>query len=311
MIIVTGGAGFIGSNLVHALCAHGEEVIVVDEENADRKNLSGCPITDYLGLTDFREKLDANAIAPPRHVFHLGACSDTTVRDAEYMLQANYAYSKSVLRYCLRNHVPLVYASSAAVYGQRSTFVEASACEAPVNVYGYSKYLFDCYVRRVIDRCDTQLVGLRYFNVYGPREAHKDAMASVAYHFARQLESENKVRLFEGYDGYGDGEQRRDFVYIDDVVAATIWFMRHTEHSGIFNIGTGKAASFNDVAQAVINWYQRGKIEYIGFPAHLRGGYQSYTQANLDALRNIGFCGGFRGIEEGIPRYLEWLAGAG
>jgi ADP-L-glycero-D-manno-heptose 6-epimerase len=311
VIIVTGGAGFIGSNLVRALCGRGAEVLVVDHREADHGYLADCAIVDYLDVKTFLEKLAGEEFREAKHIFHLGACSDTTVRDGRYMMQTNYACSKEVLRFCRRHRVPLVYASSAAVYGQGEKFVETPECEAPVNVYGYSKYLFDCYVRRIMANVDSQLVGLRYFNVYGPREHHKGTMASVALHLTEQLKTSDQVRLFRGSDGYGDGEQRRDFVHVDDVVAATLWFMDHPDCSGIFNVGTGAAARFNDVATAVLAWHQRGEIDYIAFPEHLKGAYQSYTQADIGALRKAGYRGDFRPVQLGVKHYLDWLAGAG
>jgi ADP-L-glycero-D-manno-heptose 6-epimerase len=224
-------------------------------------------------------------------------------------MEANYAYSRRLLDVCLARRIPLIYASSASVYGAGPLFREDPACESPLNPYAYSKLLFDQRVRRVLPDARSQVVGLRYFNVYGPREAHKGEMASVAYKLHRELEAGDRVRLFEGSAGYAAGEQRRDFVWVGDVVALNLWFLDHPDRSGVFNAGTGRAQTFNDVARAVIAWHGRGRIEYAPFPAGLRDAYQSYTQADLSALRAVGYTAAFLSVEEGVPRYLDWLAG--
>ncbi len=219
-------------------------------------------------------------------------------------MQNNYEYSKQVLHFCLTNRIALVYASSASVYGNGTIFQECLAYEKPINMYGYSKFLFDQYVRRVLPEADSPLVGLRYFNVYGPREQHKGSMSSVAYHLTQQLQTDGLVKLFEGSDGYTDGEQRRDFVHIDDVVAVNLWCMDNPQVSGIFNVGTGRSQSFNDVARAVIRSHQKGHIQYIPFPEHLKGRYQSFTEADITALREAGYTAPFKTVEEGVRLYL-------
>jgi ADP-L-glycero-D-manno-heptose 6-epimerase len=201
--------------------------------------------------------------------------------------------------------VPYIYASSAAVYGGGQVFKEQPDCEAPLNVYGYSKLLFDQYVRR--QKLKTQVVGLRYFNVYGPREQHKGSMASVAFHLNNQIHETGKVRLFEGCDGYDDGEQRRDFIYVGDVVEVNLWLMQNPQVSGIYNVGTGRSQSFNDVANAVVDWHGSGEIEYIPFPQHLVGRYQSFTEADMSALRAAGYSKDFATVEQGVKAYLDWL----
>jgi ADP-L-glycero-D-manno-heptose 6-epimerase len=309
MIVVTGGAGFIGSNLVRALNARGQDdILVVDDlEQGDKfRSLVGAKIADYIDHEDFLKVIgrDDALVQQIEAVMHQGACSDTTVRDGRYMMRRNYTYSKEMFGLAQRLGVPLIYASSAAVYGGQRRFVEALDCEAPLNLYGWSKLLFDDWVRRhrVLNG---QVVGLRYFNVYGPGENHKGKMASVALHFHQQLLKTDQVQLFEGTDGYGDGEQRRDFIHVDDVVAVNLWFLDHSERAGIFNVGTGQCASFNDVARAVIRFHGRGDIVYIPMPEILRGCYQSFTEADLTRLRTHGgYEAPFKSIDEGIHAYL-------
>ena len=312
MIVVTGGAGFIGSNLVLALNARGERnVLVVDNlQNGTKfRNLVGCQIADYLDKKTFIDRLqkgeyDTQSIEA---IFHQGACSATTEWDGRYMMANNYEYSKILLEYCLKREIRLVYASSAAVYGVGTVFREDPANETPLNVYGYSKYCFDQYVRERLGGISSQVVGLRYFNVYGPREAHKESMASVAFHLNNQLQDSGKVRLFEGTGGYGDGEQRRDFICVDDIADVNLWFYDHPQVSGIFNLGTGRSQPFNDVARAVLEYHGHGELEYIAFPDHLKGAYQSFTEANLGALRAAGCNHSFKTVEEGVGLYMEWL----
>jgi ADP-L-glycero-D-manno-heptose 6-epimerase len=224
------------------------------------------------------------------------------------MMRNNYGYSQRLLHYCLEHSTPYIYASSAAVYGASQEFAERPGNEAPLNVYGYSKLQFDRYVRRVAGTPDSQVVGLRYFNVYGPREQHKGSMASVAFHFNNQVAADGEARLFEGSGGYGDGEQLRDFVYVDDVCDVNMWFLDNPGVSGVFNTGTGKAQSFNDVANAVIAWHGTGRIRYIPFPDHLKGAYQSFTQADLGHLRAAGCDVEFRPVEAGVKDYLDQLS---
>lgn len=308
MIVVTGGAGFIGSNIVRGLNRHGiDDVLVVDDLTDGTKflNLTDCHIDDYRDKDDFRDMVCNDRL--PQHVravIHQGACSDTTEWNGRYMMDENYTYSRELLHCCLSKNIPFIYASSASVYGAGPGFTEDAANENPLNVYGFSKLQFDRYVRRMGDTSG-QIVGLRYFNVYGPREQHKGAMASVAWHFNRQLDEGGEVRLFEGSDGYGNGEQRRDFVYVDDVVDVNLWFLEHPGVSGIFNVGTGRPQTFNDVARAIIDWHGRGDIRYVPFPEHLAGRYQSHTCADLERLRGVGCDVTFRPVEQGVKAYLD------
>jgi ADP-L-glycero-D-manno-heptose 6-epimerase len=316
--VVTGAAGFIGSRLVAALNRRGiNEVIAVDnlQQSAKFTNLAGCEIADYLDQAELAgalEKLDGSVEA----VFHQGACSDTMESDGRYMMENNYAYSRTLLEWCQDEEVPFIYASSAAVYGAGPDFREERRCERPLNVYGYSKFLFDQYVRGMLETKTAQVAGLRYFNVYGPNEQHKGRMASVALHAWEQLDAEGKVKLFVGSGGYGDGEQRRDFVYVDDVVAVNLWLLERRGVSGVFNCGTGRAQSFNELATAAVNAAKgtrlstkelvaQGLIAYIPFPPQLVGKYQSFTQADLARLRAAGYGAEFMTVEQGVGAYRK------
>ena len=327
--IVTGAAGFIGANIVKALNVRGiTRVIAVDDLTQGERfaNLVDCQIDDYLDKDEFLAALDRGQFnGAVTAVLHQGACSDTTERNGRYMMQNNYRYSRRLLDFCAVQKIPFIYASSAAVYGDLVQFRESPDCEKPLNVYGYSKYLLDQFVRRQLAAFQSQVVGLRYFNVYGPREQHKGRMASVAYHFFNQYRDSGKVRLFAGSGGYGDGEQQRDFVAVEDVVNVNLFFLDNPVKSGIYNCGTGAAQSFNDVAVAVINarrnvqgeaalslaqMQANGLIEYIPFPQDLAGKYQSFTQADLTALRAAGYAAKFLTVDQGVTRYCEALSAA-
>jgi ADP-L-glycero-D-manno-heptose 6-epimerase len=312
MIIVTGGAGFIGSQLVRGFNLRGEnDIIVVDNltQGEKFKNIAAAHIADYFDKEDFLQQLETNRVSHKqiRAIFHLGACSRTTEWDGRFMMKNNYEYSKNILNYCKLHQIPFYYASSAAVYGGGSVFKEARQYENPLNMYGYSKLLFDAYVRLALPKMTSPIAGFRYFNVYGPNESHKGSMASVAYHLHCQLQKGKHIKLFEGSDGYGNGEQQRDFVYVEDVVKVMLWFLDNPEKNGIFNIGTGAAESFNAVAEAVLAFHGRGQLEYIPFPEHLQGCYQNFTQADLSDLREAGYTGSFRSVKEGVAAYLQRL----
>ncbi|WP_153108991.1 ADP-glyceromanno-heptose 6-epimerase [Propionivibrio limicola] len=325
-IIVTGAAGFIGSNIVKALNERGvTRIIAVDNlKRAEKfKNLVDCEIADYFDKDAFLERLLSGQFdGAVKAVFHEGACSDTMEGDGRYMMENNYRYSLALLDWCQAQSVQFLYASSAATYGGSSEFREERQFEAPLNVYGYSKFLFDQIVRQRLPGATAQIVGFRYFNVYGSRETHKGRMASVAFHHFNQFRAERKVRLFEGCEGYANGEQKRDFVYVGDVAKVNLFFLDHPEQSGIFNLGTGRAQSFNELAVANVNacralegapkqslteLLQQGFIEYVPFPEALKGKYQSFTQADLTKLRAAGYAAPFASVDEGVSEYVQWL----
>jgi ADP-L-glycero-D-manno-heptose 6-epimerase len=313
MIVVTGGAGFIGSNVIVELNRRGrDDILVVDDLTDGRKalNLSDCTIADYLDRDECMRCLEAGAELAPQidYVIHLGACSDTTEWNGRYMMETNYRFSRVLFEHCVARGIGLVYASSAAVYGAGTRFVEAPDCERPLNVYGYSKLAFDQFVRRRLPGLRSLVVGLRYFNVYGPREGHKGRMASVVLHFARQLRDCGELELFGASHGYAPGEQRRDFIHVDDAVAVTLWCANQLPAvSGIYNCGTGAAATFNAVAQQIIAFEGGGAVRYRDFPDDLRAAYQAFTQADLSRLRALGYTGGFRDVTRGVEEYLRWL----
>ncbi|MBC7547598.1 MAG: ADP-glyceromanno-heptose 6-epimerase [Polaromonas sp.] len=328
-IVVTGAAGFIGSNLIKGLNARGiDDIIAVDDltEGDKFRNLADLQIADYVDADDFYDLFAEGAYGNVEAVFHEGACSDTMEPNGKYMIDNNYTLSCELHQSCQEQGTRLLYASSAATYGGSDTFRESPECERPLNVYGYSKLLFDQRLRRELgakfERTTTQVAGFRYFNVYGPREQHKGRMASVAFHQFNQFKADGKVKLFGEYGGYGPGGQMRDFVFIDDVVAVNLWFLDNPGKSGIFNLGTGCAQPFNDVAIAVVNALRKANnvsplslteaaygslIDYISFPPALVGKYQSYTQADLCTLRAAGCDHHFVDVQTGVAAYMQWL----
>jgi len=326
-IVVTGAAGFIGSNLVRALNARGEtDIIAVDNlTSGDKfKNLVDCDISHYLDKHDFIDRVVSGALEGEiSAILHQGACSDTMNHDGKYMLDNNYQYTLALFDFCQEEEIPFLYASSAAVYGGGKVFKEERSHEGPLNVYGYSKFLFDQILRqRMEEGLTAQVAGFRYFNVYGQHEQHKGRMASVAFHNYNQYRETGKVKLFGGYDGWENGGQSRDFVSVDDVVRVNMHFLDHPEKSGIFNLGSGRAQPFNDVAVATVNACRRhegkpaltleelvsqGILEYTEFPDALKGKYQSFTQADITKLRDIGYNAPFLTVQQGVDRYVDWL----
>lgn len=325
-VVVTGAAGMIGSNLVHGLNAMGiDDVIAVDDltDGPKYRNLLGAQLSDYFDRSEFYARFAKGEFGRVDAVLHQGACSDTMEHNGRYMLDNNYRCSKDLLDACQAQGTRLLYASSAATYGGSASFREEPGFEQPLNVYGYSKLLFDNVVRRLLPDVKHQVAGFRYFNVYGPREQHKARMASVAFHHFHQFRDTGRVKLFGPYGGYEAGKQSRDFLFVDDVVAVNLWFLQHPQASGIFNLGTGRAQPFNDVALATINasralkgepplpldeLVRLGLIEYIPFPDALVGKYQCFTQADLGRLRAVGCDHRFCDVASGVERYVRWLA---
>lgn len=336
-VVVTGAAGFIGSNIVKGLNARGiDDIIAVDDLTQGDKfrNLADLRIADYVDADEFYGAFQDGAFGQVEAVFHEGACSDTMESDGKYMMDNNYGVSCALFEACRERGTRLLYASSAATYGGSANFKETPEFERPLNVYGYSKLLFDQRMRRELGQDflrgasgqSPQVVGFRYFNVYGPREQHKGRMASVAFHQFNQFREQGKVKLFGEYGGYGPGQQMRDFVFVDDVVAVNLWFFDRPEKSGVYNLGTGRAQPFNDVAAAVLGTLAvqpgspaqtaaelqaQGLLEYIPFPDALRGKYQSYTQADLSALRAAGCDHAFADVAAGVAAYMRVLASQG
>jgi ADP-L-glycero-D-manno-heptose 6-epimerase len=312
MIIVTGGAGFIGSNLVRALNQGGEtKILVVDNLTnvAKQKNLAALDIADYVDKGDFLERYQRGAYGKVFVVFHMGACSATTETDGRYLMKNNYEYSVLLADLCQRRKVPLIYASSASVYGNGDKgFVESRQAERPLNGYAYSKFLFDEHVRKLLSgRPRSPVVGLRFFNVFGPQENHKGRMASVVFHFFQEIQAGRPLNLFEGSDTF-----RRDFVSVSDVARVALHFHGHPEVSGIFNVGTGQAERFEALADLVLEALPQGKKNHVPFPEELKGKYQAYTQADLTNLRTVGrYTGGFTSLKASVAEYLEVLKTTG
>ncbi len=317
MIIVTGGAGMIGSNIVKLLNDKGiKDILVVDHLKDGHKfsNLADLDIYDYMDRDEFFTLFNDEKLFEAKYgarniqaIFHEGACSATTEWDGQYVMRNNYNYTVALFEFATAHRIPFFFASSASTYGAGDVYVEGRENECPLNVYGYSKFLFDEYVRRRLPHLQSQVVGLRYFNVYGPRENHKGSMASVAFHLNNQMLKGENPKLFKGCNGYPDGGQMRDFVYVGDVAAVNLWFYENKGKSGIYNCGTGRAEPFSNIAKAVIKYHGRGEIEYIPFPESLVGHYQCYTQADLTKLRQAGCNIEFKTVAQGVAEYMKWL----
>ncbi|MGL9769128.1 MAG: ADP-glyceromanno-heptose 6-epimerase [Sodalis sp. (in: enterobacteria)] len=306
MIVVTGGAGFIGSNIIKELNQiNYNDILVVDnlKNGIKYKNLVDLNISDYMDKEDFIASIIANDdFGDIEAVFHEGACSSTIEWDGKYIMNNNYQYSKKLLLYCIEHTIPFLYASSAAIYGSRTEqFIENRRYEKPLNIYGYSKFLFDQYVRTMLPQAKSQICGFRYFNVYGPRERHKGSMTSVIFHLNNQINAGENPKLFAGSKDF-----KRDFIYISDVIAVNLWFWKNNV-SGIFNCGTGQAASFQAVGEAVLDYHKKSQLKYIPFPVELKGLYQPYTRADLTQLRAAGYTQSFKSINDGVTEYLSWM----
>jgi len=319
MIVVTGGSGFIGSNLVKFLNDMGEEEILIVEELDTYvkkfENLKDLKYLDCLDKQAFIQDLKRNSTKYKNNIsqiFHLGACSKTTEPDRDYIMSTNFVYSKDLLEYSVNNKISLIYASSASVYGEGKAFIEQPKYESYLNHYAESKLMFDNYYRDNMSKINSQVVGLRYFNVFGPRENHKEGMSSVVYHFFNQRKSHSHINLFKGSHGYEDGEQRRDFIYVDDTVKVKNWFKQNPAISGIYNVGTGASRTFNDIAVCVLDYYKNedpnAVMSYIDFPEGLEDQYQAFTEADMSLLKSKGYNESFTSLEKGVKLYLDWLS---
>ena len=318
MIVVTGGAGFIGSNLIRTLNEQGyDDILIVDDlgKGDKYKNLLGLKFFDYMHCDDFLKSVTNNEFDNDDFevIFHEGACSDTMEYDVNYMMKTNYDYSKTLLNFCVDNDIDFIYASSASTYGDgKNGFTEKDACEKALNPYAFSKLLFDRYVRQNLADIESKVIGLRYFNVFGPQEFHKGRMASIVYQMYEQIKNNGVIKLFKGTDDYEDGEQQRDFIYVKDVAKVNLWCWEdEIIPNGIYNCGTGNATTFNALAQAVIEALGKGEIEYIDFPEELEGKYQSFTKADTRKLLRAGYNGGFTAINDAVKEYCEFLEDGG
>ena len=319
MIVVTGGSGFIGSNLVNFLNDIGEEEILIVEELDTYvkkfENLKDLKYLDCLDKQAFIQDLKRNSTKYKNNIsqiFHLGACSKTTEPDRDYIMSTNFDFSKDLLEYSANHKISLIYASSASVYGEGKAFIEQPKYESYLNHYAESKLMFDNYYRDNMSKINSQVVGLRYFNVFGPREHHKQGMSSVVYHFFNQRKSHSEIKLFKGSHGYEDGEQRRDFIHVDDTVKVKNWFKQNPAISGIYNVGTGKSRTFNDIAICVLDYYKyedpKAIMGYIDFPEGLEDQYQAFTEADMSLLKSKGYNESFMSLEKGVKSYLDWLS---
>ncbi|MBT3697065.1 MAG: ADP-glyceromanno-heptose 6-epimerase [Gammaproteobacteria bacterium] len=315
MLVITGGAGFIGSNLVNFLNNNqDDEILIVEEMDTylkKFKNLDDLKYIDCIDKNTFINDLNNSSSKYKdkiNNIFHLGACSKTTEPDRDYIMSTNLEYSKDILKYSANNKISLIYASSASVYGKTNSFIETPENESFLNHYAESKLLFDQYYRKHKDRISSQVVGLRYFNVFGPREFHKEGMFSVVYHFFTQINESDNINLFKGSHGYEDGEQRRDFIHVGDTVQVNNWFKNNPGVSGIYNVGTSKSRTFNDIANCVLDYYKRGSINYIDFPDNLESQYQAFTEADMSKIKSKGYSKDFTTLEDGVKSYLDWLS---
>jgi ADP-L-glycero-D-manno-heptose 6-epimerase len=311
MIVITGGAGFIGSKILRAMNAAGrEDILVVDDltDGSKYKNLLGCKFHDYQHHQDFLTQLANNVPFADSitAIVHQGACSSDTETDGRYMMKNNFSYSKVLLHYCADKKIPFIYASSSDVYGAADKFTESESDLRPLNVCAFSKFAFDNYVQRILPDIGSQVVGMRYFDVYGPGEETKGDSASVIARSIESLNAEAKIELYEGSGGYGDGEQRRDFVHVDDIASANLWFLDNDNVSGIYNIGTGVSHSFNDLANTLIDLRGSGKVKYIPLPEG-DSSFQPFSEADISALREAGYDKDFISMQDGVASYYKYI----
>lgn len=313
MIIVTGGAGFIGSAIVWQLNQLGEnKILIVDELGKDDKwkNLVPLKFEDFIHKDDFISMIiDQEVSFDISAIIHMGANSSTTEKDADHLFSNNYLYTKELAKYCLGKNIRFIYASSAATYGDGSLGFDDDENKLeslrPLNMYGYSKQLFDLWVKR--NNAFDKIVGLKYFNVYGPNEYHKGDMRSVVHKAFEQVRETGKVKLFKSLNpNYKDGEQLRDFIYIKDAVDMTLFFLNNTNKNGLYNIGTGRARNWNDLVTALFKAVGKPvNIEYIDMPDHLIEKYQYYTEANMDKIKKAGYKFPFTSLEDGVTDYVK------
>lgn len=307
MIVVTGGAGFIGRNLIAGLNKIKQtNILVVDNlKNGKKyKNLIGLNILDYIDKSTFIKYLFTNShIKNIKTIFHEGACSNTCEWNGKYMMNNNYNYSTTLLHYCIQKSIPFIYASSASIYGNKMhSSHQTNQHEHPINIYSYSKYLFDQYVKKILPNTSSQVCGLRYFNVYGPYEHQKGNMASIILKLYKQIQNNQNPTLF-----FNSKKIKRDFIYIDDIIKINLWIW-NKKISGIFDCGTGTSASFQYVADTVLNFLKKKHtIKYIPMPKNLKNHYQTFTKANLLQLKKAGYKHLFTNLNEGINKYLNWL----
>lgn len=313
MIVVTGGAGFIGSAIIWQLNQRGEEkIIIIDELGTDDKwkNLVGLKFSDFMNKDEFIKRVkEENVPFDITTVIHMGACSATTEKDADYLMRNNFQYSLELCRYCLPRRARFIYASSAATYGDGSNgYVDDEnnlSLLKPLNMYGYSKHLFDLWLKKnkILDK----VAGLKFFNVYGPNEYHKDDMRSVVHKAYEQIRDTGKVKLFKSnHPDYKDGEQKRDFIYIKDAVDMTFFFLDNPDKNGIYNVGTGNARTWNDLVSAIFK--AMGKpvnIEYVNMPEGIKNKYQYFTQAELKKINDAGYNKPITCIEDGVDDYVK------
>lgn len=312
-IIVTGGAGFIGTNIVRELNARGcDDILVVDHLGDSEKwrNLRAQRFEDYIDKYDFREMILEDILPDDVDaVIHMGACSATTETNADYLADNNYRYTRDLYEWCFRHNVRFIYASSAATYGDGSLgYSDDDALTPrlrPLNMYGYSKQMFDLWLLR--NKLQNSVVGLKFFNVFGPYEDHKDDMRSVVHKSYQQIQAEGRVGLFKSYrPEYADGGQVRDFIYVRDAVDVVLHFLDDRNVGGIYNCGTGQSRSWLDLATGVFKAMGREpQIDFIEMPDHLRGKYQYHTEADLQKLRRVGYTRNFTSLEDGIKDYVK------